>query len=43
MPPQIPLSLAGSADAFAARVAAFRQARLDRHKTVGQPAPREHV
>jgi hypothetical protein len=39
MPLQIPLSQAGSADGFAARVAAFRDAKRDHHKTVGEPAP----
>jgi hypothetical protein len=28
--------------AFHARVAAFRQTKLDHHKTEGEPAPREH-
>jgi hypothetical protein len=35
LPLQIPLSLIGSADAFAARVAAFRQQKLDHHGTIG--------
>jgi hypothetical protein len=38
----IPLSQVGDAAAFAARVAAFRKAKLDHHKTVDVPAPREH-
>ncbi len=38
----IPLSQIGDAAAFAARVAAFRKAKLDHRKTVGVPAPREH-
>lgn len=38
----IPLSQIGDAAAFAARVAAFRKAKLDHQKTVGVPAPREH-
>lgn len=41
MPLQIPLSQAGDAAAFAARVAAFQKAKLDHLKTVGVPAPRE--
>jgi hypothetical protein len=43
MPLQIPLSQIGNDPAaFQARVAAFRQARLDHHKTAGEPAPRAH-
>ncbi len=32
----------GDIDAFKKRVEAFRQAKLDHHKTEGEPAPREH-
>jgi hypothetical protein len=39
---QIPLSQIDDAEAFAARVAAFRKAKLDHHNTVAEPAPREH-
>lgn len=39
---QIPLSIAGSPADFAAPVAAFRQAKLEHHKTTGEAAPREH-
>lgn len=39
---QIPLSQCGDAETFAARVAAFCKAKLDHHKTLGEPAPREH-
>jgi hypothetical protein len=39
---QIPFSQIGDAEAFKKRVEAFRQAKLDHHKTVGEPAPREH-
>lgn len=42
MTAQIPLSQIGDADAFKQRVAAFRQAKLDHHAVVGEPAPREH-
>ena len=42
MTAQIPLSQIGNADDFKARVAAFRQAKLDHHATIGEPAPREH-
>jgi hypothetical protein len=42
MTAQIPLSQIGDPASFAARVAAFRQAKLDHHATVGEPAPREH-
>ena len=38
---QIPLSQIGEAASFKARVEAFRQAKLDHHATVGEPAPRE--
>lgn len=39
---QIPLSQIDDADAFKKQVEAFRQARLDHHASVGEPAPREH-
>jgi hypothetical protein len=42
MTAQIPFSQIGDADAFKQRVEAFRQAKLDHHATVGEPAPREH-
>jgi hypothetical protein len=42
MTAQIPLSQFGDAEAFRKRVEAFRQAKLDHHKTVGEPAPQEH-
>jgi hypothetical protein len=42
MTAQIPLSQIGDPAAFEARVAAFRQAKLDHHARVGEPAPREH-
>lgn len=41
MTAQIPLSQIGDADAFKKRVVAFRQAKLDHHATVGDPAPRD--
>jgi hypothetical protein len=42
MTAQIPFSQIGNADEFKKRVEAFRQAKLDHHATVGEPAPREH-
>jgi hypothetical protein len=39
---QIPLSQIGDADAFKKRVEAFRQAKIDHHKTLDVPAPQEH-
>jgi hypothetical protein len=39
---QIPLSQIGDADAFKQRVEAFRQAKIDHHKTLDVPAPQEH-
>jgi len=42
MTAQIPLSQIGDADEFKKRVAAFRQAKLDHHARIGEPAPREH-
>ena len=42
MTAQILLSQIGNADEFRKRVAAFRQAKLDHHATIGEPAPREH-
>lgn len=42
MTAQIPLSQIDDPAAFKARVAAFRQAKLDHHATIGEPAPREH-
>lgn len=42
MTAQIPLSQIGDPAAFKARVAAFRQAKLDHHARIGEPAPREH-
>lgn len=42
MTAQIPLSQIGDADAFKKRVEEFRQARLDHHATLVEPAPREH-
>jgi hypothetical protein len=41
MTAKIALSQIGDAVTFKARVEAFRQARLDHHATVGEPAPRE--
>jgi hypothetical protein len=42
MTAQIPLSQIDNAEEFRKRVAAFRQAKLDHHATIGEPAPREH-
>jgi len=42
MTAQIPLSQIDNAEEFRKRVAAFRQAKLDHHATIGEPAPSEH-